>query len=267
MSRWRERAVQTAKTWLFSRCGEPYRIGGKTLRFVPGTRPIRLRYQTSDNAVNRYDAMQLAWMMKNLAEGDIAVDVGANYGQCAVVMAERCGAGGRVIAFEPNSRARDLLRRNFDLNRQIKRAAIESFACSDVAGGEVKLYHNGNPANSALVPFAGPPGTSNELESCRVPVTTLDAYFAQRGLPEPSFVKIDTEGAEIRVLQGARNALASQAAILCELHPYAWPQFGNSLQELKDLLAAYGRHMRYLDQESEIGDDASYGIVALERVQ
>jgi FkbM family methyltransferase len=267
MSELQYRLTLAAKTLIFAGRGEPYGIGGKTLRFVPGTRPIRLRYQTARNSINRYDALQLAWMLNNLAEGDFAVDVGANYGQCTIAMAQRCGAGGGVIAFEPNPRAREVLQRNFDLNRSVKRATIEAFACSDVAGGEVTLYHNDSPSNSALVPLGGPGQSGDEAASFRVPVTTLDAYFAERGLPEPRCVKIDTEGAEIRVLKGARNLLASGAAIFCELHPYAWPQFGNSLREFKELLSASGRRARYLDQESQMGDDATYGIVAVERFQ
>jgi len=206
-------------------------------------------------------------MIDSLAEGDIAIDVGANYGQCTVVMAERCGNSGTVIAFEPNPHARFLLNRNFDLNSLVKRATIESFACSDVTGGEVELYHNNNASNSALVRFPGANESSKPLESFRVPVTTLDSYLAQRALPEPRCVKIDTEGAEIRVLQGARDLLSSSADILCELHPYAWPQFGNSLQELKDVVAQCGRRIRYLDQDLEIGENADYGIVALERLK
>jgi FkbM family methyltransferase len=255
------------KTWFFAGRGEPYRIGGKTLRFVPGTRPVRLRYQTAEDAVSRYDALQLAWMLDNLAEGDFVIDVGANYGQCTVVMAATCGARGTVIAFEPNPQARDVLKRNFDLNPSLKRATIESLACSNVAGGEVELYHNGNAANSALVPFATGNQRCDAPRSTRVPVTTLDSYLGQRQLLECRFVKIDAEGAEIRILQGARNVLASRAAILCELHPYAWRQFGNSLQELKDLTAQCGRRIRYLDQDFEIGENADYGIVALVRVQ
>jgi FkbM family methyltransferase len=267
MSELRDRLVLAAKTWVFGSRGEPYRIGGKTLHFVPGTRPVRLRYQNSENAVNRYDAMQLAWMLDNLAEGDIAIDVGANYGQCTVVMAERCGASGTVIAFEPNPHARILLNRNFDLNPLVKRATIESFACSDVTGKEVDLYHNRNASNSALVRFSGPCKKGELFESFRVPVTTLDSYFAQRELREPRCVKIDTEGAEIRVLRGARDLLSGNSAILCELHPFAWPLFGNSLQEFKDLVAGHGRRIRYLDQDCEISDKATYGIAALERVQ
>jgi FkbM family methyltransferase len=262
----RDRLVLTAKKWFFAGRGEPYRIGGTTLRFVPGTRPVRLRYQTSENSVNRYDALQLAWMLDNLAEGDIAIDVGANCGQYTLVLAERCGASGTVIAFEPHPHARSVLNQNFDLNPLVKRATIESFACSNVSGEEIELYHNNNAANSSLVPFSGSDQTSGKVEGFRVTVTTLDCYFANRGLFEPRCIKIDTEGAEIRILQGARNLLSSNAAILCELHPFAWPLFGNSLPELKDLVAAHGRRVRYLDQDAEIGNQATYGVVILERV-
>jgi FkbM family methyltransferase len=266
MSELCNRLALACKNWIFGGRGEPYRVGGTTLRFVPGTRPVRLRYQTAENAVNRYDAMQLAWMLDRLNEGDIAVDVGANSGQCAVVMAQRCGPTGAVVAFEPNPHARVLLNRNFDLNPTIKRATIESFACSDAIHEEVELYHNGNASNSALVRFRDSNRCSQSSDSFRVPVTTLDSYFAQWALPAPRYVKIDTEGAEIRVLQGARDLLSSSAEILCELHPFAWPLFGNSLQELRNLVARYGRRMRYLDQGLEIGDEAAYGIVTLERI-
>ena len=46
---------------------------------------------------------------------------------------------------------------------------------------------------------------------------------------------------------------------------YAWPAFGNTLAELKELATASDRRIRYLDQEAEIGSGAEYGIVVLER--
>ena len=45
----------------------------------------------------------------------------------------------------------------------------------------------------------------------------------------------------------------------------AWPEFGNTFAERKILGAAAGRHIRYLDQDAEIGDKAEYGLVLLER--
>jgi hypothetical protein len=59
--------------------------------------------------------------------------------------------------------------------------------------------------------------------------------------------------------------LSSHAGIVCELHPYAWPEFGATLSDLKELAAASGRRVRYLDQQAEIGSAAEYGAVILER--
>lgn len=78
-------------------------------------------------------------------------------------------------------------------------------------------------------------------------------------------MKIDAEGAEICILKGAKRVLASSTKVVCELHPYAWPEFGNTLSELKDSAAAAGRRIRYLDQTAEIGEQAEYGTVLLER--
>jgi hypothetical protein len=93
----------------------------------------------------------------------------------------------------------------------------------------------------------------------------LDDYLSDKNLPQPRWVKIDTEGAEIGILKGAQRLLASESGIIRELHPYAWAKFGNSLDELKNLARASGRRVRYLDQTKEIGDEATYGAVMLER--
>jgi hypothetical protein len=102
-------------------------------------------------------------------------------------------------------------------------------------------------------------------EEIRVSIVTLDSYLSEYNLPEPRCVKIDAEGAEIRILKGAKKVLASNADFVCELHPYAWPEFGNTFGELKDLAFAAGRRIRYLDQDTQIGDKAEYGTVLLER--
>ncbi len=105
----------------------------------------------------------------------------------------------------------------------------------------------------------------HKSEEIRVPLVTLDSYLSECTLPEPRCVKIDAEGAEIRILRGAKQMLSSNAEFVCELHPNAWPEFGNTFAELKDLTAAAGRRIRYLDPDTEIGEEAEYGTVLLER--
>jgi FkbM family methyltransferase len=234
------------------------------LRYLPGSRPVRLRYSRSPNSVARYDALQIAWLSNHLTEGDIAIDVGAHHGTFSVLMAAKCGQNGHVVAFAPDSYSRELLVRNIGLNPGIKPPVVEACACSDEIGEATLFCRRGNSQSSLArsgVDFSAAHG-SGEI---RVPLVTLDSYLPECNLPEPRCVKIDAEGAEIRILKGAKQVLASNTDVVCELHPYAWPEFGNTFAELEDLAAAAGRRIRYLDQDMDIGDKAEYGTVLLER--
>jgi FkbM family methyltransferase len=259
----RHKFVLELKRALYGQRGEPYRIHGQTLRYVPGTRPVRLRYTRSQNVVARYDALQVLWLSTHLAEGDTAVDIGAHYGMYSILMAAKCGQTGRVAAFEPDPYAREVLEKNVSLNPSIKRPAVEVCACSDEIG-EATLFSRGGNSQSSLVRSAVEFSAEHKSQAIRVPLITLDSYLAEHNLGQPRCVKIDAEGAEIRILKGAKQVLASNAGVVCELHPYAWSEFGNTFEELKDLAAAAGRRIRYLDQDDEIGDQADYGAVVLE---
>lgn len=252
------------KSLVYARKGEPYAINGRTLRYVPGTRPVRLRYLNSQNRNARYDALQVKWLADNLREGDTAIDIGAHYGIYSILMAAMCGPGGTVVAFEPDPYAREVLARNLALNPDIKKPKVESIACSD-SSGEATLFSRGGNAQSSLVRSAVEFAPEHQSEKFTVPLVTLDSYIADNRLAVPRWVKIDPEGAEIRILKGASKLLASDAGILCELHPYAWPEFGNSFSELKDIVAASGRRIRYIDEDQEVGDTAIYGTVLLEK--
>ncbi|OAI44849.1 hypothetical protein AYO42_00610 [Rhizomicrobium sp. SCGC AG-212-E05] len=252
------------KALVYAKSGEPYVINGHTLRYLAGTRPVRLRYLSSTNRNTRYDALQVKWFADNLKEGDTAIDIGAHYGVYSILMAAMCGKSGTVVSFEPDPYAREVLERNLALNPDLKRPIVESIACSD-APGEATLFSRGGNAQSSLVRSAVEFAPEHTSEQFTVPLVTLDSYIAEKKLATPRWVKIDPEGAEIRILKGAPKLLASDAGILCELHPYAWPEFGNTFAELKDIVSASGRRIRYIDEENEVGDAAIYGTVLLEK--
>lgn len=257
--------VKLLKRLAYGRTGEPYQIANRTLRYLPGTRPIRPRYVHSSNEVNRYDALQIQLLSEHLNEGDTAIDIGAHYGVFTVLMAAMCGLSGRIVAFEPDPYARAVLEKNLDLNPDLQRPQVESFACSD-SEGESTLFSRGGNSQSSLVRSAVAFAPEDTLERVQVRLATLDSYLTKQKMPMPQWVKIDTEGAEIRILKGASNVLSSNAGIICELHPYAWPEFGTTFAELSDIVAAHGRRIRYLDQDVPIGNVPKYGTVLLERV-
>jgi len=264
IANYRHQLVLGLKKVLYQRRGEPYRIDGHTLRYLPGTRPVRLRYIHSQNDNARYDALQVAWLNTHLTEGDTAVDIGAHHGAYSILMAERCGQAGHVVAFEPDPCARAVLANNLNLNPGIKRPVVETYACSDELG-EATLFSRGGNSQSSLVRSAVEFSPKHHSQELRVPLVTLDFYLSERHLPEPRCVKIDAEGAEIRILKGAARVLSSNAELVCELHPYAWPEFGNTLAELKGLAAAAGRRCPRPGRDSGFGDEAKYGTVLLER--
>jgi FkbM family methyltransferase len=265
MSRLRHTTALALKQIIYRQSGEPYMIGPHMLRYVPGTRPVRLRYKRSDNDVVRYDALQIELFAAELSEGDVAIDIGAHAGQYSLIMAAMCGMSGQVVAFEPDPYALQALQRNLRLNPSIKPPTVESMAVSEMPG-EAVLYSRGGNANSSLARSGLGGAVADTYEKIVVPIVTLDSYLHHNGLPTPRWVKIDTEGAEIRILKGAERLLASDAGILCEVHPYAWREFGNTYDELKQLAAAARRRIRYLDQQNEIADEVKYGVVVLERI-
>jgi hypothetical protein len=65
------------------------------------------------------------------------------------------------------------------------------------------------------------------------------------------------------VLRGAREALRSAAVIVCELHPYAWSEFGTSFGELLEIVRDSGRAIEYLDRARRIEDGPGYGAVLI----
>jgi len=261
----KNRLIPWIKRRIYARRGEPYRIRGQTLRYAPGSRPVRLRYKNSSNANARYDALQVELLSTSLLPGDTAIDIGAHAGEYCILMAAMVGDRGNVVAFEPDPYALKLLLKNLELNPRLKRPRIENVALSDV-DGETILYSRGGNSQSSLVRSAVEFRKEHHAEEIRVRAARLDTYLIQNEMPTPAWVKIDAEGAEIRILQGATSVLGGPTRIICELHPYAWKEFNNEFAELKHLVCDSGRQMHYLGSPHEVTDAAEYGTVLIERV-
>jgi FkbM family methyltransferase len=264
LSRLIGRFVTSLKQILYGKRGEPYRLNGHTLRFAPGSRPIRMRHKNSRNSVNRNDALQVELFATQLKPGDIAFDVGAHAGQYCILMAALCGPAGVVVAFEPDPHARELLSRNLEINPGIRPPRVEPFALSDRVG-TATLYSRGGNTQSSLAAAGVGHQPDRPAEQLEVRTVTLDDYIERTGIGAPTWVKIDAEGAEISILKGASELLRSDARIVCELHPYAWEEFGTSLEELESLVQAAGRRMSYLGTENPVVAPVEYGAVLIER--
>jgi len=151
-------------------------------------------------------------MLEHLRAGDVAYDVGANYGIHTMLMARIAQGTGRVYAFEPMPRVYGALRENVGLNGFSNVTFVQS-AVSDNSGRE--FFFGGD--HDAAGHLAGVGEASGE--KIEVTMTTLDEFVFEEGNRPPNFVKIDVEGAESKVLFGAARLLRElRPILLMDLH-------------------------------------------------
>lgn len=149
---------------------------------------------------------------------NVVFDIGANTGQFATEL-RSFGYKGKIISFEPLSDAHKILSKvaEFDSNWNIHhRSAIGDF------NGQVEINVAGNSASSSILPMldyhiSAAEGTGY-IGTERVPISKLDSitseYFSES---DDLFIKIDTQGFEWQVLNGATDTLKKAKGILCEL--------------------------------------------------
>jgi FkbM family methyltransferase len=147
-------------------------------------------------------------------QGDIIWDVGANVGLFSFAAAVAAGPNGRVLAFEPDALLVGLLRRSALANRVHAPVDILPVAVADEIG--VARFHvaRRNRSTSHLDGF-GTTQTGGVRVTELVPTVTLD-WLADH-FPMPSVLKIDVEGAELKVLRGGARVLRSQPTVICEV--------------------------------------------------
>jgi FkbM family methyltransferase len=138
-----------------------------------------------------------------LAPGDVALDVGANFGSHSLPMAQFVGASGFVHAFEPQRILFQILCGNVALNELDNVRALPLAVGRSPGHTKVPPLDYGRRNNFGGIAIGGERG--EEIE-----VVTLD----QLKLPKVKFIKIDVEGMELDVVLGGKATLARCRPIL-----------------------------------------------------
>ncbi len=176
---------------------------------------------------------------ESVRAGAVVFDVGANLGAYTLLFAQWVGPAGRVFAFEPSPPSVVGLQRHLALNALDDRVEVVPAAVCDRTG--TATFH--------LHPHGGASGlyTSTDGASMDVETTSLDQFCADRRLT-PDVLKIDVEGAELEVLRGARNILASpNVTAFVEFHPSIWAERGFTATDVARELHAMGFVAQPLD--------------------
>ncbi len=178
-------------------------------------------------------------MCKTLQSGDRAWDVGACFGYHTLLLCKLCKPE-NVLAIEPDPNNRVRLAKNVQRNG-FGTTRVVATAVGAVAGQHFLRRHSIDPGQSVVE-------TSGEVE---VRVTTLDRLLEE--YEPPALIKVDVEGAEDLMLQGATRLLHEvRPAWILETH-------GEPGEEAVELLRSHGYRVRGFGKGHEFADDFPVG--------
>ena len=183
-------------------------------------------------------------LYKNAARGGSFLEVGANIGTDTIVAAEFFQ---RCYCFEPLPAHVELLRKNMELNH-ITNVQLFPMAVSDRAGTARFFVNTRSTGSSSLYPNDRDMDQSEEVQA-----VTLDAAMPLE-IRDVTFMHIDTEGHDIKVLQGARQFIGRQGQrplVRMEFQPRTLALHGSHVAELLEFIRQF-RYAPFMDAASHL---------------
>jgi len=181
--------------------------------------------------------LDVDWMCNRILQpGDVFVDIGACFGCHTMSGALRVGSLGRVYALEPQPDMFATLQNNL-LGNELSNVTADHLALSDQAE-TLQLYRF---ADLGIGHTSISSQGRKVSQVISIPAVTLDAYVEARGIKSVTLIKLDVEGAELKILRGATGLLRDssppmwileindETAAACGYHP-------------RDLLAFLAQH-------------------------
>jgi FkbM family methyltransferase len=158
-------------------------------------------------------------------------DVGSNKGEWTDHILNNTSA---FYLYEPGTTAYDMCTTRF---KSYQNVYVNNFALSDKAG-KIEFYEQDNAGemSSAIEKWANGP-----CKTIEVTTTTIDAELSRLNIDLLSYVKIDTEGFDLKVLQGAKQAIIHNKLGFIQFeYNHSWPLLGATLAEAYELLESNG---------------------------
>lgn len=178
-----------------------------------------------------------AWVVPHLRPGDVVIDIGAQVGALTAQFCKLVGPRGRVLAVEPIPQNVLRVRELAELNRLPQLLVAEVAASNTDGKADIRL-----PRQRSGSAYASFNASWIDGEALTVHTTTVDRlvadYLADRAV---CFLKIDVEGHERAVIEGARRTLMTwQPKVLCEFNDAILRDTGSSIDELLAVFSDFG---------------------------
>lgn len=151
-----------------------------------------------------YEGEQVEFVRRTLGPRGIFVDVGAGIGTYTVPVG-RAWPEGRVVAIEPSPRNAAYIRSNVLLNGLLN-VRIHQCGISNIDSVAAEFYE-APVRHFGMSSFAALPWIKPAASKVNVAVRTLDGLLTEEGVDRVDVVKVDVEGMEARVFDGAARLL------------------------------------------------------------
>jgi len=186
------------------------------------------------------------WLQRTLRVGDVVFDVGANVGGYSALAAAAVGEAGHVYAFEPGPDNVCLLRNRFDTTTNV---TVVAAAVSD-RPGTTTLFMDRKDARRHSLAAANVGKAGNTLTVQQV---CIDDYCPT--LKRLDVIKIDAQGAELSILQGAQRAIRNfRPNLILELWPAGLRNLGATADQLLAEVCALGYNIYRLSSDGVLKD-------------
>jgi FkbM family methyltransferase len=189
---------------------------------------------------NRFDELTLvAYLFRKTGDTGVMLDVGSHFGESARPFLL---AGWSVCGFEPdpNPAKQQALR---GMLQSFSRFSLHDYAISDTDGQTLSFYASDESTGvSSLISF-----TDRHKEVNKVVTITIDSFSRDYGLGHFDFLKIDTEGNDLKVIKGCNLEKLSPKVILCEFEDSKTSNVGYDYRDLGDYLVEHG-YVVYLSE-------------------
>lgn len=218
-----------------------YHYRKSVVRMVDGIRYELNLNEVIDSSIyflGAYEPHLVSAVKKLIKQGDTVLDVGANVGCHALLFSKLAGPQGRVIAFEPTTRAFQKLRRNRELNLEV---CTKNLVLEKMAIGDRSVKSQPVQFRSSWRLF----GPIDQIEHELLDISTIDEYLEKHELTRVDFIKIDVDGYEYKVIKGALRTLQVHKPVLVmEFGHYTLEGVGDRLEDLVDCLFSLGYAIR-----------------------
>lgn len=188
-------------------------------------------------------------------KGMTVLDIGANIGCHTFRFAKLVGSTGKVIAFEPTSWAFQKLKRNMELN-DFTNVVLENIALSNENKDdqEVRFFSSWPLHPSSYDKIHSIHGGLDMRDVVRF--VTLDDYVKRYGIKKIDFIKLDVDGYEYKVIQGAIETLKlHKPTMIIELVEYTHKEVGDNIFEMVSLLSDLGYNFYFERDMQKLGID------------